>query len=72
MASPRPPLSPQAQRLRTIMITVPIIAATSLVLYQRLVQGKPQRTLPRPEDHVEGRIGDFLPEEHRNPGDKKP
>ncbi|KAI0078029.1 hypothetical protein K474DRAFT_1660876 [Panus rudis PR-1116 ss-1] len=40
-------LSPHARRWRTIIVTVPIIGATSLVLYQRLVQGKPRRTLPK-------------------------
>lgn len=41
-------LYPQARRLRTIIVTVPIMGATALVLYERLVLGKPQRTLPRP------------------------
>ncbi|KAH0831220.1 hypothetical protein J3R83DRAFT_13799, partial [Lanmaoa asiatica] len=39
-------LHPQAQRLRTMIVTVPIIGATAYVLYERLVHGKPQRTLP--------------------------
>ncbi|KAK7682810.1 hypothetical protein QCA50_014194 [Cerrena zonata] len=43
-------LSLQAKRWRTIMVTVPIIGATSLVLYQRLVLGKPQRKLPQRDD----------------------
>ncbi|KAI6096023.1 hypothetical protein EDD16DRAFT_1501190 [Pisolithus croceorrhizus] len=41
-------LHPQARRLRMIIVTVPIMGATALVLYERLVLGKPQRTLPRP------------------------
>ncbi|EJD01912.1 uncharacterized protein FOMMEDRAFT_157051 [Fomitiporia mediterranea MF3/22] len=50
-----PPLSLQAKRWRTIIVTLPIIGATSrkavfslskVVLYQRLVMGTPQRTLP--------------------------
>lgn len=41
-------LHPQARRLRTIIVTVPIMGATALVLYERLVLGKPQRTIPRP------------------------
>ncbi|KAH8102080.1 hypothetical protein BXZ70DRAFT_930166 [Cristinia sonorae] len=52
------PLSPQARRWRTIIVTVPIIAATSLVLYKRLVLGEPRRTLnpdqkiiPLPRSH---------------------
>ncbi|CAL1710106.1 unnamed protein product [Somion occarium] len=48
-------LSRQAKRLRTIIVTVPIIGATSLVLYQRLVQGKPQRTLPNRDDPDAGK-----------------
>ncbi|KAI9567772.1 hypothetical protein HD554DRAFT_2173164 [Boletus coccyginus] len=39
-------LHPQAQRLRTVIVTIPIIGATAYVLYDRLVHGKPQRTLP--------------------------
>ncbi|KAG9308346.1 hypothetical protein JVU11DRAFT_12112 [Chiua virens] len=38
---------PQAQKLRIIIVTVPIIGATAYVLYDRLVNGKPQRTLPQ-------------------------
>jgi hypothetical protein len=57
-------LSPQGQRLRIIILTVPIMAATSglqsfltfsshaysppVILYKRLVLGEPQRKLPRP------------------------
>jgi len=43
-------LSPQGQRLRVIILTVPIMAATSVVLYKRLMLGEPQRQLPRPGD----------------------
>ncbi|KAI0767608.1 hypothetical protein C8Q74DRAFT_1203325 [Fomes fomentarius] len=39
-------LTPQAQRWRTILFTVPIIGVTSFVLYKRLVLGEPRRTLP--------------------------
>jgi len=42
------PLSPQARRLRTIIVTVPIIGATSFVLYKRLILGEPRRTVPHP------------------------
>ncbi|KIM60501.1 hypothetical protein SCLCIDRAFT_123924 [Scleroderma citrinum Foug A] len=42
-----PKLHPQARRLRTIIVTVPIMGATALVLYERLALGKPQRTIPR-------------------------
>ncbi|KAI0366512.1 hypothetical protein BV20DRAFT_1026019 [Pilatotrama ljubarskyi] len=39
-------LTPQARRWRTIMFTLPIIGATSFVLYKRLILGEPRRTLP--------------------------
>ncbi|KAF9224879.1 hypothetical protein BS17DRAFT_702304 [Gyrodon lividus] len=41
-------LHPQAQKLRTIIVSVPLMGATAYVLYERLVLGKPQRTLPSP------------------------
>ncbi|KAH8112873.1 hypothetical protein DFH11DRAFT_1604359 [Phellopilus nigrolimitatus] len=44
-----PKLPLQAKRWRTIIVTLPVIGATSFVLYQRLVLGTPQRTLPKPE-----------------------
>ncbi|KIJ16427.1 hypothetical protein PAXINDRAFT_132374 [Paxillus involutus ATCC 200175] len=44
-----PKLHPQAQRLRTIIVSVPVMGATAYVLYERLVLGKPQRTLPSPQ-----------------------
>ncbi|KAI0761360.1 hypothetical protein BD413DRAFT_486177 [Trametes elegans] len=44
MSSPK--LSPQAQRWRVIMFTVPIIGVTSFVLYKRLILGEPRRELP--------------------------
>jgi len=40
-------LSPQARRLRTIIISAPIMGATAFVLYKRLILGEPQRTLPQ-------------------------
>ncbi|KAI0251889.1 hypothetical protein BJV78DRAFT_1207531 [Lactifluus subvellereus] len=62
-------LSPQGQRLRTIILTVPIIAATSVVLYKRLVLGEPQRKLPRPgERNSDRRIVEFGREESTDPG----
>ncbi|KAL7284750.1 hypothetical protein PYCCODRAFT_1436799 [Trametes coccinea BRFM310] len=39
-------LSPQARRWRVIIFTLPIIGATSFVLYKRLILGEPRRTLP--------------------------
>ncbi|KZT26129.1 hypothetical protein NEOLEDRAFT_1132694 [Neolentinus lepideus HHB14362 ss-1] len=53
------PLSPQAKRLRTIIVTLPIIGATSLVLFKRVFLGEEQRKLPR-EGH--GRIIPIKPE----------
>ncbi|KAI0315932.1 hypothetical protein OF83DRAFT_307380 [Amylostereum chailletii] len=50
------PLSPQSKRLRTIIVTLPIMAATSLVLYKRLVLGEPQKTVPRLNER-EGGVG---------------
>ncbi|KAF8843444.1 hypothetical protein BDN67DRAFT_889329, partial [Paxillus ammoniavirescens] len=43
-----PKLHPQAQRLRTIIVSVPVMGATAYVLYERLVLGKSQRKLPSP------------------------
>ncbi|KIK96887.1 hypothetical protein PAXRUDRAFT_32116 [Paxillus rubicundulus Ve08.2h10] len=43
-----PKLHPQAQRLRTIIVSVPVMGATAYVLYERVVLGKPQRTIPAP------------------------
>ncbi|KAH9903259.1 hypothetical protein C8Q73DRAFT_721869 [Cubamyces lactineus] len=39
-------LSPQARRWRAIIFTLPIIGATSFVLYKRLILGEPRRRLP--------------------------
>ncbi|KAI0329818.1 hypothetical protein GY45DRAFT_1252079 [Cubamyces sp. BRFM 1775] len=39
-------LSPQARRWRVIIFTLPIIGATSFVLYKRLILGEPRRRLP--------------------------
>ncbi|KAI0292871.1 hypothetical protein BC826DRAFT_1105277 [Russula brevipes] len=63
----RQKLSPQGQRLRTIIVTVPIMAATSVVLYKRLVLGEPQRKLPRPgERDTDRKILEFHTEESSN------
>jgi len=60
----RQKLSPQGQRLRTIILAVPIMAATSVVLYKRLVLGEPQRKLPRPGDRdADRKILEFHHEE---------
>ncbi|KAH7928876.1 hypothetical protein BV22DRAFT_1003975 [Leucogyrophana mollusca] len=57
-------LPPQAQRMRMIIVTVPIIGATSYVLYERLVLGKPRRTLPKsnPTTPAKPESSEFLPE----------
>ncbi|KAG1740402.1 uncharacterized protein EDB91DRAFT_1222722 [Suillus paluster] len=55
-------LPPQARRLRTIIVTVPIMGATAYVLYERLVLGKPRRTLPRESPQHSSTINELLPE----------
>ncbi|KAH7910381.1 hypothetical protein BJ138DRAFT_110587 [Hygrophoropsis aurantiaca] len=55
-------LPPQAQRLRMIIVTVPIIGATSYVLYDRLVNGKPRRTLPQNNPVAQPKSSEFLVE----------
>ncbi|KAN0111675.1 hypothetical protein V8E52_008236 [Russula decolorans] len=63
----RQKLSPQGQRLRTVILTVPIMVATSVVLYKRLVLGEPQRNLPRPgERDADRKIIEFHQEEPSN------
>ncbi|KIJ64678.1 hypothetical protein HYDPIDRAFT_28049 [Hydnomerulius pinastri MD-312] len=53
-------LHPQAQRLRTIIVTVPVMGATAYVLYERLVLGKPQRKLPSPNNAEASERGETL------------
>ncbi|RPD61812.1 hypothetical protein L226DRAFT_612208 [Lentinus tigrinus ALCF2SS1-7] len=54
-------LPPQAQRWRTIIFTIPIIGATSFVLYKRLVLGEPRRTLPTDmEAHGQEKVAKIL------------
>ncbi|EPQ50820.1 hypothetical protein GLOTRDRAFT_50038 [Gloeophyllum trabeum ATCC 11539] len=53
------PLSPQAKRLRTIIVTLPIMGATALILYKRVFLGEEQRKLPR-DGH--GRIVEIKPQ----------
>ncbi|KAF8581196.1 hypothetical protein K439DRAFT_1636356 [Ramaria rubella] len=43
-------LSPDARRVRTIIVSLPLIGVTSYVLYKRLVWGEPQRRLPAAPD----------------------
>ncbi|KAH9022170.1 hypothetical protein EDB85DRAFT_2151924 [Lactarius pseudohatsudake] len=64
-------LSPQGQRLRIIILTVPIMAATSVVLFKRLVLDEPQRKLPRPGDRdTDRKIVEFGREEE-GPGQRQ-
>ncbi|GJE93395.1 hypothetical protein PsYK624_095540 [Phanerochaete sordida] len=51
-----PQLSPQARRLQVIIVSAPIMGACAYVLYERLVQGKPRRTLPRDEPDAHGPV----------------
>ncbi|EIW67727.1 hypothetical protein TREMEDRAFT_33442 [Tremella mesenterica DSM 1558] len=41
------PLSPDAKRLRTIIISLPILVVTSAILYRRTYLGEEQRKIPR-------------------------
>ncbi|KIS68950.1 uncharacterized protein UMAG_12198 [Mycosarcoma maydis] len=43
---PRIPLTPEQKRIRTIMISFPLLVATSVVLFKRLYLGEEQRKLP--------------------------
>nr|CDI53773.1 conserved hypothetical protein [Melanopsichium pennsylvanicum 4] len=43
---PRIPLTPEQKRIRTIMISFPLLVATSVVLIKRLYLGEEQRKLP--------------------------
>ncbi|TEB32718.1 hypothetical protein FA13DRAFT_1790430 [Coprinellus micaceus] len=45
-------LSPQAKRLKTIIISLPILVAASVVYYKREVLGEPQRTIPKPQQNA--------------------
>ncbi|KAF8509659.1 hypothetical protein BU17DRAFT_98751 [Hysterangium stoloniferum] len=45
-------LSPDARRIRTIIVALPIAGVTAYVLYKRLVLGEQQRKL----EHVKGPI----------------
>ncbi|GAA6061802.1 hypothetical protein JCM10212_004858 [Sporobolomyces blumeae] len=41
-------LSPDARRIRTIIIATPFLVASSILMYKRLFLGEEQRRLPRP------------------------
>ncbi|EAU83934.1 hypothetical protein CC1G_10339 [Coprinopsis cinerea okayama7 len=56
------PLSPQAQRLKTIIVALPILVASSVVFYKREFQGEPRRTLPNlSEDGAEKAHASIIP-----------
>ncbi|KAI5450218.1 hypothetical protein NCC49_003235 [Naganishia albida] len=42
-----PPLTPEAQRLRIIILSFPLFVGTSYVLYKRAFLGEEQRKIPR-------------------------
>ncbi|KAI9060044.1 hypothetical protein FKP32DRAFT_1760629 [Trametes sanguinea] len=66
-------LSPQARRWRVIIFTLPIIGATSFVLYKRLILGEPRRRLPTDlESHGHEKIATIYTsgESKRGSGDK--
>ncbi|GHJ88810.1 hypothetical protein NliqN6_5212 [Naganishia liquefaciens] len=42
-----PPLTPEAQRLRIIILSFPLFVGTSYVLYKRAFKGEEQRQIPR-------------------------
>ncbi|KDQ09230.1 hypothetical protein BOTBODRAFT_179246 [Botryobasidium botryosum FD-172 SS1] len=44
--APAQPLSPNAQRLRTIIVTGPLLFVTTYLLYKRLYLGEQQRRIP--------------------------
>ncbi|KAF8902528.1 hypothetical protein CPB84DRAFT_1846185 [Gymnopilus junonius] len=48
MAKEKLPL--EARRIRLIIVSLPILVASSLVLYKRLVLGEEQRKLPQTID----------------------
>ncbi|QPK66919.1 hypothetical protein CNBG_10103 [Cryptococcus deuterogattii R265] len=41
------PLHPDAKRLRTIIISFPLLVVTSAILYRRAYLGEEQRKIPR-------------------------
>ncbi|PWY99462.1 hypothetical protein BCV70DRAFT_162853 [Testicularia cyperi] len=43
---PKIPLTPEQRRIRTIMVSFPLLVATSVVLVKRLYMGEEQRKLP--------------------------
>ncbi|KAF8816307.1 hypothetical protein BYT27DRAFT_7128009 [Phlegmacium glaucopus] len=61
----QPKLSIEARRIRMIIVTLPIMAATSYVLYKRHVLGEPQRQLPKGLDSENSTIK-LLDSERRN------
>ncbi|WWD18674.1 hypothetical protein CI109_103128 [Kwoniella shandongensis] len=54
-----PPMNPDAKRLRTIIVSFPILVVTSAILYRRAYLGEEQRTIPRnvADPRIDERIG---------------
>lgn len=52
MAGKPPTLNADGRRLRMIIVSVPIMGATALVLYKRLVLGERQRKL-NPDERMD-------------------
>ncbi|KAK0522614.1 hypothetical protein OC834_006213 [Tilletia horrida] len=49
--SPRVPLTPNQQRIRLMVLSLPLAVATSVVLARRLFYGEEQRKL-KPDDKI--------------------
>ncbi|PWN90406.1 hypothetical protein FA10DRAFT_286118 [Acaromyces ingoldii] len=43
---PKPPLTPDQKRIRVMVVTFPVLVASSVVLVKRLFLGEQQRELP--------------------------
>ncbi|PWN22486.1 hypothetical protein BCV69DRAFT_311287 [Microstroma glucosiphilum] len=51
---PKIPLTPDQQRIRVIVLSFPLLVATSYVLFKRLYLGEEQRTL-KPGEKIASR-----------------
>ncbi|EIM87223.1 uncharacterized protein STEHIDRAFT_130678 [Stereum hirsutum FP-91666 SS1] len=63
MAGKPPTLNADGRRLRMIIVSVPIMGATALVLYKRLVLGAPQRKL-NPDERMDITKGAVVVQHH--------
>ncbi|WRT67992.1 uncharacterized protein IL334_004967 [Kwoniella shivajii] len=41
------PMNPNAKRLRTIIVSFPLLVVTTVILYRRTMLGEEQRKIPR-------------------------